>query len=61
LKKKDKNNILEFIYRTLKSYIEYSSFEKDNIMNEILKGIQNRYKLNNFPYNIECIDVSHLS
>lgn len=61
LPKKDEINILDLFDRNIKSYIDYSSFGKDNIMNEILEWIQKRYKLKNFPYNMECIDISHLS
>nr|WP_244831617.1 hypothetical protein [Candidatus Vampirococcus lugosii] len=30
-------------------------------MNDILKNIQDKYFLNNYPYNIECLDISHFS
>lgn len=45
----------------VESTIISSSFEKENLMNELLKNLQQKYWLNNFPYKIECIDISHLS
>ena len=30
-------------------------------MNDLLSSLQKRYQLKNFPYRIECIDISHLS
>ena len=35
--------------------------EKENILNDLLKTLQERYHLKKFPYYIECIDISHLS
>ncbi len=42
------------------SYIISTSFEWENLNNELLKNLQSRYKLKNFPYHIECADISHL-
>lgn len=41
--------------------IASSTFEKENIMNDLLQWLQNRYTLPAFPYIIECTDISHLS
>lgn len=43
------------------SYIVNSSFNETNLMNDVLLTLQSRYQLKNFPYRIECIDISHLS
>jgi len=45
----------------LDSYIITQSFKDENLLNDILKDIQEKYKLKNFPYRMECIDISHLS
>lgn len=45
----------------LENYIAKTSFEKENVMNDLLTELQNRYHIKNFPYHIECIDISHLS
>ena len=45
----------------LDSYIITQSFKDENLLNDILKDIQSKYKLKNFPYRMECVDISHLS
>ncbi|NOZ44140.1 MAG: hypothetical protein GXP45_03225 [bacterium] len=45
----------------LESYIAKTSFEKENVMNDLLAELQTRYHIKDFPYHIECIDISHLS
>jgi excinuclease ABC subunit C len=47
--------------RFFDSYVISTSFEGDNLNNNILADIQSRYHLSRFPYRIECIDISHLS
>lgn len=42
-------------------FILSSSGEKLSVMNELLATLQMRYDLSQFPYRIECIDISHLS
>jgi len=59
--KKYKKEINEFLDQFLNNYIAKSSFEIENVMNDLLKQIQTRYQLKNFPYHIECIDISHMN
>lgn len=47
--------------KSFEDFVAVSSFEKESMMNDILKTLQNRYKLSTFPYRIECVDISHLS
>lgn len=58
---KNKEDILKFLSDQIDTIIIASSFEKENILNEILKNIQIKLKLKNFPYKIEWLDISHLS
>lgn len=50
-----------FLQNQIETLILSSSYEKDNILNDILKSIQNKLWLKNFPYKIEAIDISHLA
>lgn len=64
--KSDRKNIDALMERFFDSYVISSSFENElgsegNINNDILSQLQSRYHLKNFPYRIECIDISHLS
>ena len=43
------------------SFIASNSRQQDSIANELLKGLQTRYALKNYPYRIGCLDISHLS
>jgi len=43
------------------SFIASSSWQKDSLANDILKGLQERYGLTYYPYRIEALDISHLS
>ncbi|MCF7834815.1 GIY-YIG nuclease family protein [Candidatus Gracilibacteria bacterium] len=61
LSKSDQKDINTLIEGFFESYIISTSFEGDNLNNELLQNLKERYKLNNFPYHIECIDISHLS
>lgn len=47
--------------KSFEDFVAVSSFEKESMMNDILKALQNNYKLSAFPYRIECVDISHLS
>lgn len=42
-------------------YVASSTFQKENIMSDLLQWLQTRYDLPRFPYIIECTDISHLS
>lgn len=49
------------LQKSFEDFVAVSSFEKESMMNDILKSLQTKYKLSVFPYRIECIDISHLS
>jgi len=43
------------------SYLITASFEGENLYNQVLMVLQERYFLKNFPYHMECVDISHFS
>lgn len=51
----------EMLQKYIDSYVYTSVFEKENVMNDLLSQLQTEYKRKNFPYRMECIDISHLS
>lgn len=53
--------IIALLERSIDAYVLTSAFEKDNLMNELLKTLETRYGLRKFPYAVECLDISHLS
>lgn len=53
--------IIALLERSIDAYVLTSAFEKDNLMNELLKTLHTRYNLAKFPYSVECLDISHLS
>lgn len=61
IKKNTLNEIINQMEDYMESYILSSSFNQDNLINDILKWIQEKYSLKNFPHRIEFIDISHLS
>jgi len=61
LKKNTQKELQVLTEQLFQSYLINSSFDESNLINELLKTLQTRYELKNFPYRIECIDISHLS
>lgn len=59
--KKTRSEIELLLDWFIDAQIASSTFEKENIMNDLLKWLQDRYHFPLFPYMIECIDISHLS
>ncbi len=53
--------LIDFLETQINQIIASSAFEKQNVMNVVLKDLQSKLWLKNFPYNIEAIDISHLS
>lgn len=53
--------IIALLERSIDAYVLTSAFEKDNLMNELLRTLEERYSLRKFPYTVECLDISHLS
>ncbi len=45
----------------IQSLIISSSFEKENVLSSLLEILQERYFLKNYPYKMECVDISHFS
>lgn len=45
----------------METLILSSTFEKQNLMDELLKNLQQKYSLSRYPYTISCLDISHLS
>ena len=60
LGRSDKQELDKLIEWFFDSYVVSTSFEWENLNNELLSELQSRYKLKNFPYHIECADISHL-
>ncbi len=54
-------DVKEFLENQIDSLVINSSFEKQNLLNEILSNIQKQLNLKNFPYKIQALDISHLS
>jgi excinuclease ABC subunit C len=61
IKKKTLTELHKLVQKSIEDFVQASSFEKESLMNDVLKTIETRYGLNQFPYRIECIDISHLS
>ncbi len=61
INKDQKQEVVSLIDGFLDSYIISQSFKDENLLNDMLTEIQSKYKLTNFPYRMECIDISHLS
>lgn len=60
LNKTEKADILAMLDRFFESFLLSTTFEANNLNNDLLKLIQSRYHLANFPNRIECVDISHL-
>jgi excinuclease UvrABC nuclease subunit len=62
IKKPQRNEIKILLTKFLDSYIASTTFDsEDNLTQDLLSELQKRYHLTSFPYQIECIDISHLS
>ncbi len=59
LNKTNTNEIINLANWFLESYIISESFKDDNLINDLLNELQSKYKLKNFPYHMECVDISH--
>ncbi len=60
LRCEDMEGIRTLLHKFFDSYVVVSSFEGDNLNNDLLKTLQERYGLKTFPYWMECADISHL-
>mgnify|MGYP002525446832 CR=1 FL=1 len=61
LNKTQTNDINALIDWFFDSYVVGESFRDENMINWLLATLQSKYSLKNFPYQIECVDISHLS
>jgi excinuclease UvrABC nuclease subunit len=61
IKKDVRASFFVLLQKSFEDFVAVSSFEKESMMNDILKSLQIKYKLSTFPYRIECVDISHLS
>jgi len=57
----DRKELHALMEKFFDSYIISTSFEGENLNNDLLTQLQTRYHFHKFPYRIECIDISHLS
>lgn len=61
LLKIEQNSLKNLLQKFVQSYISSTLFEEDNLINQLLIGLKERYGLKKVPFHIECIDISHLS
>ena len=55
----DYKKIEEFLDLNLDNFIATTIFKKEENINTLLKKIQEKFNLKNFPYKIVCLDISH--
>ncbi len=60
-KKSEEKEIVNFMERCFDSFVVSTSFETENLLNDLLSSLQTRYAFKNFPYRMELLDISHLS
>lgn len=61
LHKEEQKSLQSLLEKFLQSYISSTLFEEDNLINQLLIGLKEKYGLTKVPFHIECIDISHLS
>lgn len=62
IKKSDWDQIEVLLQKFLESYIASTTFDiENNLTQDLLSELQQRYYLKSLPYQMECIDISHLS
>ena len=58
--KEDIKSIYDQIENVAQSHILSSVYKTENIMSDLLGDLQKRYGLTYYPYDIDCLDISHL-
>ena len=58
--KEEKQRILKLFDDFFESYLLVRSIQDWWVMNDLLQNLQDRYQFSQFPYEIECLDISHL-
>lgn len=61
LKKSQQWDILNLMDNFIDSFVIGSFYQTENLLDQLLKSLQKRYWLSNYPYRIEAIDISHMS
>lgn len=59
LNKNSTKEIVNLANGFLESYIISESFKDENLINDLLSELKSRYNFKNFPYHVECVDISH--
>lgn len=60
LNQDEKARISQLFDNFFESYLLGKTLQGGNVMTKLLETLQNRYQLSQFPYQIECLDISHL-
>jgi len=61
LLKSEQQALQKMIENAFDSYLITASLEGENFYNDLLTVLQRKYGLKNFPYRMECVDISHLA
>lgn len=62
IKKSEWKEIDDLIEKFTQSYIASTTFDStENLTQDLLQTLKDRYHLKRFPYRMECIDISHFS
>lgn len=61
MKKDTKKEIEKFLDLNLDNFIANHIFKEEKNIDDLLKWIQQKLSLKNFPYKIVCLDISHSS
>jgi excinuclease ABC subunit C len=56
----ERNSLFDLANRSIDSMIMSTAYEKESLLGQLLESLQSRYSFKNFPYSVECIDISHL-
>ena len=58
---KERNALLELIHTSIESFIHSSwALAEENVAYDLILQLQKTYYLQHIPYEMECIDISHL-
>lgn len=61
LTKEELSEIERFLDTNLDEFISSYVFKDERNIDQVLKSIQEEFKLKNYPYKIVCLDISHTS
>jgi excinuclease ABC subunit C len=61
LTKSHTQSLMDSLQQSAQSYIQSSAIAMENLNNQQLTGLQQKYHLQYLPYRIECLDISHLA